>query len=162
MDKNTLIGFLLILGIMVGFSYLNRPSEEELERQRVVQDSLQRVAMQEQAMREADFMAAQELKEQTNDSVKASMAGKLYGDFAQFTVGEKKDYTLENELIKVTISNKGGCVSSVELKNYTTNDGRKLMLFDESDAQQNLTFVTANNRVIDTKELYFKAVCKGD
>ena len=45
MDKNTLIGFLLILGIMVGFSYLNRPSEEELERQRVVQDSLQRVAM---------------------------------------------------------------------------------------------------------------------
>ena len=77
MDKNTLIGFLLILGIMVGFSYLNRPSEEELERQRVVQDSLQRVAMQEQAMREADYMAAQELKEQTNDSVKASLAASL-------------------------------------------------------------------------------------
>lgn len=162
MDKNTLIGFLLILGIMVGFSYLNRPSEEELERQRVVQDSLQRVAMQEQAMREADYMAAQELKEQTNDSVKASLAANLYGEFAQFTTGEEKEYVIENELVKVKVSNKGGHVSSVELKNYTTNDGRPLVLFDSSDAQQNLTFVTANNRVVDTKELYFKATCKGD
>lgn len=161
MDKNTIIGFLLILAIMVGFSYYNRPSQEELERQRAMQDSIQMVQMQEQAIREAEHILAQQLSEQS-DSQKVASASSLYGEFASFVIGEKKETVLENDLIKVYISNKGGAISSVELKNYTTNDGRPLILFDQSDARQNITFVTKSNRVVDTENLYFTPKAVGD
>ena len=158
MDKHTLIGFLLIIGIMVGFSYFNRPSEEELERQRQIQDSIRTEQAQAQAMAEAELQAAeqQQINQQSDSVNQELLVGKL-GDFAQFSQGEAKGFTLENDLIKVTVSNKGGAVQSVEVKDYTTNSGKPLILFDQTDSEQNMTLITTNNRVVDTKELYFKA-----
>lgn len=161
MDKNTLIGFLLIIAIMVGFSYWNRPSEEELEKQRQVQDSLRMVQAQEEALREIE-MAEAEKQIEKKDSIQNSITEQTFGAFAKFTKGEDKIYMLENELLKVCVAAKGGAVSSVEVKNYTTTDGRPLILFDSNDAQQNMTLVTSNNRVIDTKELYFSATMPND
>ncbi len=158
MDKHTLIGFLLIIGIMVGFSYLNRPSEEELERQRQIQDSIRTEQAERQAIAEAELKAAESQQiQQLTDSVSNDLSVKKLGDFAQFAQGEYKGFILENDLIKVTVSNKGGCVQSVEVKDYTTSNGKPLILFDDTDSEQNMTLVTTNNRVIDTKDLYFHA-----
>lgn len=161
MDKNTLIGFLLIIGIMVGFSYWSRPSEEELEKQRHVQDSLRIVQAEEEALREIE-MAEAEKQAEKKDSVKNQITQQAFGDFAKFTQGENRLYMLENDLLKVCVASKGGAVSSVEVKGYTTTDGRPLVLFDENDARQSITLVTSNNRVIETKDLYFTAAMPND
>lgn len=161
MDKNTLIGFLLIIAIMVGFSYWNRPSEEELERQRQVQDSLRLVQAQEEAIREIE-MAEAEKQLEIKDSLQSQITEQAFGAFAKFAKGDDKIYMLENDLLKVCVAAKGGAVTSVEVKNYTTTDGRPLVLFDSNDAEQSMTLVTSNNRVIDTKELYFSAMMPND
>jgi len=161
MDKNTLIGFLLIIGIMVGFSYWSRPSEEELEKQRHVQDSLRIVQAEEEAIREIE-MAAAEKQAEKRDSIQNQITEQAYGAFAKFTHGENRLYMLENDLLKVCVASKGGAVSSVEVKGYTTTDGRPLVLFDDNDARQSMTLVTSNNRVIETKDLYFTAAMPND
>ncbi|MCQ2351752.1 MAG: membrane protein insertase YidC [Paludibacteraceae bacterium] len=161
MDKNTVIGFLLILAIMVGFSYFTRPSEEELEKQRAAQDSIRAVHAEQEAQREIEYEEAERLALQKDSAREASMVG-AYGEFGQFVSGEDKDYTIENELLKVTVSAKGGAVTSVEVKDYTNADDQPLILFDKSDSYQSITLVTATNKVVETKDLYFTATQKGD
>ena len=57
MDKNTLVGFVLIGAVLVGFSIWNRPSQEEMERARHYQDSIQAVEQQKAAKLEAEAAA---------------------------------------------------------------------------------------------------------
>lgn len=57
MDKKTILGLVLIFAIVVGFSYLNRPSEEEIARLEAQRDSIARVQAQEEAQRLAEEKA---------------------------------------------------------------------------------------------------------
>ncbi|MDR1919596.1 MAG: membrane protein insertase YidC, partial [Tannerellaceae bacterium] len=68
---------------------------------------------------------------------------------------------LENEHVEIRISNKGGRVSYVRLKDYTTHDSLPLILFDAEESKLDFTLVTATNRVVNTSDLYFTPV-KGD
>ena len=67
MDKNTLVGFTLIGAVLIGFSIYNRPSQEEMERAQRYQDSIQTVALLEQAKRDAEA-EAQNIQALTLDS----------------------------------------------------------------------------------------------
>ena len=62
MDKNTWIGFLLIAAIIVGFSFINRPSKEELAERQRVQDSIAMVRLQEAEAQLLSQQIAQELE----------------------------------------------------------------------------------------------------
>ena len=62
MDKNTWIGFLLIAAIVVGFSFLNRPSEEELAERRRVQDSIAYVQAMELEAKQLSEQITQQLE----------------------------------------------------------------------------------------------------
>ncbi len=164
MDKNTIIGILLIIGIMVGFTFLNKPSEEELEkqrqervmqaRQRLYEDSIARVNSQRAL---ADSANAPQM---LADSAKNKLAIDQYGEFGASATGTEKLYTIENKLVKLTISNKGGQIVKAQLKNYLTNDKQPLFLFDSKKDSTAFGFnlVTANNRVAPTAELYFEPV----
>ena len=145
MDKNTIAGFVLIALILVGFSVMNRPSEEELAKQKQYKDSIQLV---EQRRIEAEVV---QQKNDTllnvdavnvNDTTAASMVADAFGDFSVAATGEEKFITLENELIKLTISTKGGRVYSAMLKNYKTHDSLPLVLFDAQEANFGFTLVT--------------------
>ena len=108
MDKNTLVGFTLIGAVLIGFSIYNRPSQEEMERAQRYQDSLQTIALQEQAAKiEAEAQSMQSL---TLDSTSL---------FFGANQGTEQFVTLENNLVKVSFSNKGGRVVSATLKDYT-------------------------------------------
>ena len=121
MDKNTLVGFLLIGAVLIGFSIWNRPSQEEMERARRYQDSIQAVAMQEAAKLEAE---AEELSKQALTLDSTSLFFGANQGTEQFT-------TLENNLVKVTLSNKGGRIVSATLKDYKNQEGEPLVLFNE-------------------------------
>ena len=154
MDKNTLIGFGLILLILVGFSMLQKPTEQKVQ-QAIQQDSIiqatpqqplsQQTAPYEQELVEAGQTEAQAL----NDN---------YGQFAAFLTGENQIYNIENDLMVVSMASKGGRIASVRIKNYVTHDSLPLILFDEKNSSFDITLISSNNRIINTKDLYFTPV----
>jgi YidC/Oxa1 family membrane protein insertase len=89
------------------------------------------------------------------DSVAA--LGQL-GPFAADANGTDKDFTIENELQKITISAKGGTIKSVLLKKYTTWDKKPLYLFTNKTQQFSYQFVIAGNKIVNTKSLYFEPI----
>lgn len=162
MDKNTIIGFVLIGLIVIGFSQLNKPSEEEIINQRRYNDS---IALVEQARVDSEMVmnnakaAASMDSTTTNDTTNLSdKVVDVYGDFSVSAKGEEKLFTLENDLVKLRLSNKGGRVYSAELKKYKTHDSLPLILFEGAESTMGFTLVTTNNRVINTSDLYFEPV----
>lgn len=124
MDKNTLVGFLLIAGVLIGFSYYNRPSAEEMERAKHNQDSIQAITQKQDSLVQAAKAAAQ-LKAEEPDSTSA---------FFTTAQGTEQVTTLENELIRIDLSNKGGRVCKTVLKEYNDQQKQPLVLFDKEDA----------------------------
>lgn len=145
MDKNTITGLVLIFLIMIGFSYLSRPSEEqkrEMERRdsiaRVEAERMQKAAQQEKA----DFRSAQR-----TDSLAPATA------FTQDSL-EEKNIILENNKLKLYINTRGGRISFVDLKEYRTHDSLALILWRPDKSTFGLNFY-AQNTQINTEELLF-------
>jgi len=159
MDKNTIIGFILIILLFIGFSYLSRPSQEQIEAQRRYQDSIASLKQTQTAEQQAATIQ-QQAEEQKNipDSLKKEQAAANFGDFAGAAQGSEEFITLENDLMVLKISTKGGRVYSAQLKKYTDFRKNPLVLFQGDEAQFSITLVTNNNRVINTGDLYFEAM----
>ena len=161
MDKNTWIGFGLIAVIIVGFSFINRPSKEELAERQRVQDSIAVVRAMEQ---EAQMLSAQIAEEQLKSGSQALTAeavaeqvAAVYGAFATAAQGEEGIVTLENEKVRIGVARRGGRIAKAELKEYkaygdSVND---LCLFQGDESKLNFTLVTNNSRIISTENLYF-------
>lgn len=150
MDKNTIIGFALILAILIGFSWWTKPSEEEIARQQAYNDSI--AAVQAKKAMEQEILFQQAIIGQ--DSALSNQAFD-YGVFTPFSQGENQKVVLENEELKLTLNTKGGNITEVELKNYKNYDKNPLLLFEEQDVDQYFTLVTANNRIVESSNLYF-------
>lgn len=161
MDKNTIIGFLLIGALLFGFAWLNQPSKEDIERQQHQRDSIAYVQREIERARQLDASTQVENTTAPTDSISIEDKNKdVYGAFAPSAVGENKLYTIENNLLRLKVSSKGGQIVSAELKDYKTGEGEPLILFDSEKDSTILAFnlVTANNRLIKTSDLYFQAV----
>ena len=166
MDRNSILGLLLIGGILVGWMVLAQPSKEELAKRQQAQDSVALFDQLQKAKAEAavktsqtrlnPVLAAAIAKDSTvsPDSINAMIRKQAYGDFANASVGAAKIITLENEVMKVNLSTKGGRIASVELKKYKTFDGKPLLLFDADSSTQNIEF-NAYAKTFTTDSLYF-------
>ena len=167
MDKNTWIGFLLIAAIIVGFTMLTRPSKEELAERQRVQDSINLVRMAErEAQRLSDSLqlVAGEALEQPVQTVSHEQQQErlqaAYGTFAQAAQGEEQFVRLENEHLRVTLSTLGGRIEKAELLEYHASGDslNPLCLFRGDESAFALTLITANNRILQTSNLYFTPV----
>ena len=162
MDKNTWIGFLLIAAIIVGFSFVNRPSEEELAERKRVQDSIALVQAQEiEAKLISEQITAQLQAEQVTtpaEDLKQQLAA-VYGPFADAAQGQEGLITLENEKVRIGIAYRGGRVAKAELKEYKAygDSINNLCLFQNEESTLNFTLVTNSNRILATQNLYFVA-----
>lgn len=161
MDRNSILGIVLIVGILVFFGWFNMPSKEEVARLQAQRDSIAKVEMEQVARAEAERLARESQKSLVDtlvtDSVAQQQHQAQYGVFGVAAQGENQFITLENQRIKVVLSTLGGRIYSVELKDYTTFDGRPVVLFDGQDNHFGFTF-TYNNRVINTAEMFFEPV----
>lgn len=165
--KNTIIGFVLIFAILIGYYYLTAPSKEELQEQRRKQDSVLSVQRQrdsianlnrQETLKAEELAAIQQEQSELNPGASGTSLGLLkdqYGAFALASRGEETMYYVENDLMKIALSSRGGKIVSVELKNYKTWDGQPLLLFDSDTSQFGLSFF-ALNRTINTNEFYFQ------
>jgi len=160
MDKNQITGIILIGLIMVGFYYFTQPSEEELAQMQARRDSiaaLQQEELADERSYQADPIAQQEMQASADSTYKYNK----YGEYSPFVEGEEQFFTLENEQLKVTLSNKGAKVYSVELKEYLTFDKKPLILFEGEESTFNFNFFSNSNRQIKTEDLYFSAEKNG-
>ncbi|WP_257668740.1 membrane protein insertase YidC [Parapedobacter tibetensis] len=146
MDRNTLIGLVLIFIIIGASVFLMKPSEEELKRERQLQDSLARSRAGIEKV-DQDTSAITETTTVLDSTI-------LSGPFGGATAGSERIVTLENEYIKANISTKGGQVKSVEIKGQETYDGRPLMLFEGDQNKFGLFFSSAGKNII-TNDLFF-------
>ncbi|EJX07852.1 inner membrane protein translocase component YidC [gut metagenome] len=144
MDKNTLVGFTLIGAVLIGFSIYNRPSQEEMARAQHYQDSIQAVAQQEA---ERKLQAAQEQA--------AALQLDSTSLFYEANRGAEQLITLENNVVKLTFTNKGGRVCGALLKEYNGQDGQPVVLFDEKDSEMSFAF-DGKNENIRTEDLFFQ------
>ncbi|GHT11397.1 membrane protein insertase YidC [Bacteroidia bacterium] len=161
MDKNTITGFLLIILVFVGFWFFNKPSQEQIEAQRRQQDSIAAVVRSQQ-LEEQQLIEVKEkqtaealISEDSSDSLYQTRLQAIYGDFAEAAVGNEEFITLENELMILKLSTKGGRIYSVQLKKFSDYKDRPLVLFDGDEAAFSTTLITANNRIINTGDLFF-------
>ena len=147
MNRDTIIGFALIALVLIGFSWYNSPSKEQIEAARV-QDSIAAVTQEKAQKAEQQKQLAQEKKEEAamNDS-SALFYSALHGTSQQVV--------LKNGKVELTLDTKGGVVKKAKILDYKDlNDDKDLTLFDEKD--QNLNFLLAgkNDNII-TADLYF-------
>ncbi len=164
MDRNSIIGIVLIGVILIGYSFYMQPTEQELKIQKekaiAFQDSINKVEAQKIAATKSNFVDTTKILANTivnseiADSIKNNELYESLGVFANGAKGENEYYTIENELIKIKVSSKGGRIVSAILKKYDSFDSIPVNLINEERSKFNLTFF-ANNRNIKTEELYF-------
>jgi YidC/Oxa1 family membrane protein insertase len=161
MDKNSWVGLVLIVGVLFAWSYFTRPTEQQIAEQRK-QDSIAQI---ERERNKQELVIENQQKQspvisETETGASANTNDQLtqfYGDFAPAAQGERAFYTVENDLIKLQFSNKGGRIYSAELKNYKKFDGTPLILFSGDSTEFGLDFF-AKNRSISTNNLFFELV----
>jgi len=147
-DKNTVIGIVL-LAILFGlyFWQVNKTNEYYMSQQKHVQDSIARVEATKAKPVDAKLIAKED------SSVKVGFSGN-FGGAAAF--GKEELTTIENKLIKVTFTNKGGRIKHVELKAYTDYNHKPVVLGNDT-AFLTYTINTSNTASITTDELFFAA-----
>lgn len=125
MDKNSIVGLLLIFGLFFFWAKINAPSEAELAEQQRIQDSIkqaQHIADSLELLPETTAAIETSIEETSPtvvpDSVRNIQLAATYGTFAPSAVGEDKEQIIENELFKVAFNTKGGNIKWVELKHY--------------------------------------------
>lgn len=170
MDKNTGIGFVLIAAIVIGFTVLMKPSQEELAREQRYQDSIQNV--QATQLKEdiqtadsadkanqsvvGDFFDAT-TAQPINDSIQSETTDSLSVSALPSDSGVEQIATLENEKIRINFSTKGGQMLSAQLKDYNTYAGDSLYLF-KSDAKLALELMNKKGITLNTSQADFRVI----
>ena len=147
MNRDTIIGFVLIALVLIGFSWYNQPSAEQMEAMRK-EDSIATVMKQNA-----------EKKEKAEAAVKKAEAEAAKDDstalFYTALNGSEEDIILKNGKVELTLSTKGGTLSKAVIKNFTDKDGNKdVTLFDKKDQRMNFLLAGKQDNII-TQDLYF-------
>ncbi len=158
-DVNSLIGFVLLGAIMMWYFYTNQPTPEELAKQRTeqIQDSIQKV--QEQLQKNTVKQDTAITAINPTDSVALANTQNELGVFAYSATlpsAKTNETVIENDLLKIKVANKGGQITEVELKNFKTHDSLPLYLVKANNASFNINFGTTDNRILNTKDLFFE------
>lgn len=153
-DLNSIIGFVLIGLIMIGYSYFSKPEEIPAQAtEAAAQDTIKPAEQQ--------ALAIQAAEENLPDSLQDVQLREQFGLFYSPLQAdqEAKTFTLENEKLRLEFSSKGAQLTGVELKDYQTYDSLPLMLVN---ANQQWNWVMQADRLYRSGELQFSAIQKGN
>ena len=145
MDKNTLVGFALIGAVVIGFQHL-QPSQPGRNGTCKTLPGFH-----------SGYRPKKSCHARTGSTAECGLynTGRLYLTVLWREPGTEQLTTLENDLVKITFTNKGGRVCAATLKNYNGQDGKPLELFDEKDSGMNFAFEGKNENIL-TEDLYFR------
>ena len=155
MDKNSIIGLVLIFLVLTLFFWWQRPSKEQIEQSRRYNDSINLVRMHNDSIQAAQaYMVENQLNDTINDSISNANINNQFGVFASSVNGSETFVTVSTPKLEVTFTTLGGRMSSVTLPEFHTFDSLPLTLFKGPDNVFGLSFFS-NNRLINTDDLYF-------
>ena len=160
LDINSIIGFALIFGILMYMLWQNQPTPEQVaEQEKAKQEQL---AAEEKAKVPEDVIqttAADFSKEAVTDSVQLTSLKNKLGAFAYSSTlpsASNNETIVENDLLELKFSNKGGFLSEVKLKNFVNYDSIPVYLVKDNNAAFNINFGTTDSRILNTQDLYFE------
>ncbi len=153
LDINSIIGFILIFGILIFWMYQNQPTPEELEAQKKEQEEAHVHEEEEESKPALPILSQTPIN--TQDSTAVAEYKKTVGDFG-FTKATDGSTLLENDVLQLEVSNRGGQIVLAKMKNFVTNDSVPVYMVQNGNAAFGLNFSTTDNRVLDTKDLYFE------
>ncbi len=148
MNKDTIIGFILIGAVLIGFSWWNQPSAEDIEAARM-QDRIAAVAKEK--AEKAQQQAAQQAAAKADSAVAADTTALFHA--AQS--GTSQQVVLKNQKLELTLDTKGGVIKKAVIKDFKNIDGKPdVTLFDEGDQQLNFMLAGKQENIV-TQDLYF-------
>ena len=151
MNRDTIIGFVLIAVVLIGFSWWNQPSQEEMEAYQRQQDSIAAVQKEKQD-KEIKQKKAEAERQAAADSIAKNDTTAL---FHTALSGNAEDIVLKNEKLELTLSTKGGTLTKAVIRNFEDKDGNKdITLFEPQTQQMNFMLAGKQDNII-TQELYF-------
>ncbi|MDD2551040.1 MAG: membrane protein insertase YidC [Dysgonamonadaceae bacterium] len=180
MDKNTIIGFLLIAAIMIVFMISQRPDAEQIA-QRRIQDSIQQLESERAKLQAEETVSTAVLKEDTlksldsffgeqssitQDTTKTEVAEQSTQDSDTTTAlvpttssrAPEEFVTIENDDIRLKVSTQGGWIYSAELKDFKRYDKDTLFLFKADEARFNLELFNKRSVRLNTESETFKPI----
>ncbi|QLG46411.1 membrane protein insertase YidC [Costertonia aggregata] len=153
LDINSIIGFVLIFGILIFMFYQNQPTPEEIEAQKAKQEQIDAEAAKASESTQKEEVATPVINLQ--DSTAVANYKSTIGAFG-FTVPSEGNTVLENDLVYLEISNKGGQIVEAKMKKFVTYDSVPVYLVKDGNASFDLRFSTNDNRVLGSKDLFFE------
>ena len=148
MNKDTIIGFVLIAVVLIGFSWYNQPSAEEMEAARK-QDSIAAV-MKDNAAKQQKINEANR-KAQAESAAKADSTALFFAALS----GTNQPVVLKNDKVELTFDTKGGTISKAIIKGFEDRDNKMdVTLFDQNTQQMNFMLAGKNENII-TRDLFF-------
>lgn len=165
MDRNGLVGLLMIGAILIGWQYFTAPTAEEIAAQKAQQDSMQLAQKQiQENVEEAEPVVEVVLND--NQLLKQDSLANLeqlakYGSLASASIGIEETFTVQTEILSLTFTNKGGRLLEAKLKDYNsyddylTGEDNALVLVSPKGNESYFNF-PFENRNLKSDELYFQ------
>ena len=156
MDKNTIIGALLIGAVLIGFTLFQQSSPQP--QATPTTDTTQVVALSQSALRATGTGADGCTIDHPEDSV--SVVGPVLPAYQQ----ERPEQTvvLKNKKLTLKLSTKGASPIEATLADYTDQQKKPVQLFRQGDATLNLPLRTLENKIVNTSTAYFDIVSQSD
>ncbi|MDR1985052.1 MAG: membrane protein insertase YidC [Prevotellaceae bacterium] len=149
MDKNTVTGLVLIVAIMIGFGIFNSKQATKYNQEKQTQDSIVRV---NEANNRQESQLPDSLNNFTNDSLQLNLQT---DSILQAAIQKQEEfYTIENDLLKVTLTNVGGRIYSAELKDFNTYSQKPLLLFNGENNDFSFEFYAVQSTVSTSKMVF--------
>ena len=159
LDINSIIGFVLIFGILLYMLWQNKPTPEEIAAQEKAKQ--EEVAKEQQATDDSQtkVTTSEDFSVQAaSDSTQIAELKSKLGAFAYASTlpsATDQETVVETDLLKLTFSNKGGYLSEVKLKKFVNYDSVPVYIIKDNNAAFNINFGTTDNRILNTQDLYF-------
>jgi YidC/Oxa1 family membrane protein insertase len=152
MDRNSVIGFVLLGALLIGYIFWNQKSSENARLEKARQDSIANLNKPKEEQSKPVATLNDSTAAATPDSARFSAE---YGPFTAGATGTEATTVLENKLVKITFSNKGGEPKLIQLAEFKSSDGKPLFLQQGSFNRTGLKIPLANNQTLNTSDVYF-------
>lgn len=161
LDTNSIIGFILIFGILLYMLYTNQPSPEEIEVKKQAQIEQQKQEAAKNAQESVKTAKIEEfMPEKVQDSAQFEALKSKLGAFAyaMSVADDSKETIVETDFLTLKFSHKGGFLSEVKLNQFVDHDSVPIYLVKDNNTSLNINFGTTDSRILNTNGLYFQPV----
>ncbi|TYA54832.1 membrane protein insertase YidC, partial [Formosa maritima] len=159
-DINSIIGFVLIFGILVYMMYTNKPTEEEVTAEAQAKQEQVEAEKKESKENDVAVTTAEDFSASSiTDSTQLAALNNKLGAFAYSSTlpsATNKETVVENNVLLLKFNNKGGFLSEIKLKKFVDFDSVPIYLVKNNNTDFNINFGTTDSRILNTKDLYFQ------